>query len=132
MTAHDPISRLDDGYPAYTMGRAADMLGTTQGFKPSASTPNTAERRTGEPDGRPEAGRAFPLRGEHVIGAHPVPAPREEAQGIQAGLAMTAGHAGGTWSFDKHGLKVLDTTPSIALVPLRPAGPRHVEASAAS
>ncbi|WP_328959688.1 helix-turn-helix domain-containing protein [Streptomyces virginiae] len=33
MTADDPISRLDDdGYPAYTMGRAADMLGTTQGF----------------------------------------------------------------------------------------------------
>ncbi|WP_411108743.1 MerR family transcriptional regulator [Streptomyces sp. c-19] len=33
MTARDPISRLnDDSYPAYTMGRAADMLGTTQGF----------------------------------------------------------------------------------------------------
>ncbi|MFF8264687.1 MerR family transcriptional regulator [Streptomyces virginiae] len=33
MTADDPISRIDDdGYPAYTMGRAADMLGTTQGF----------------------------------------------------------------------------------------------------
>ncbi|MFD9523327.1 helix-turn-helix domain-containing protein [Streptomyces sp. NPDC059979] len=33
MTADDPISRLDDdAYPAYTMGRAAGMLGTTQGF----------------------------------------------------------------------------------------------------
>ncbi|MGA5069134.1 helix-turn-helix domain-containing protein [Streptomyces exfoliatus] len=33
MTAHDSINRLnDDSYPAYTMGRAADMLGTTQGF----------------------------------------------------------------------------------------------------
>ncbi|MFD9545619.1 helix-turn-helix domain-containing protein [Streptomyces sp. NPDC060022] len=33
MTADDSFSRLDDdGYPAYTMGRAADMLGTTQAF----------------------------------------------------------------------------------------------------
>ncbi|MGW4104726.1 MerR family transcriptional regulator [Streptomyces sp. NPDC004976] len=33
MTADDSYSRLDDDdYPAYTMGRAADMLGTTQGF----------------------------------------------------------------------------------------------------
>ncbi|MFF5449123.1 MerR family transcriptional regulator [Streptomyces sp. NPDC012888] len=33
MTADDSFSRLDDDdYPAYTMGRAAAMLGTTQGF----------------------------------------------------------------------------------------------------
>ncbi|MEU9026316.1 helix-turn-helix domain-containing protein [Streptomyces sp. NPDC048383] len=33
MTADDSFSRLDDdGYPAYTMGRAAEMLGTTQAF----------------------------------------------------------------------------------------------------
>ncbi|GAA3907074.1 hypothetical protein GCM10022244_16440 [Streptomyces gulbargensis] len=33
MTADDPIGRLeDDDYPAYTMGRAAEMLGTTPGF----------------------------------------------------------------------------------------------------
>ncbi|MBT2452515.1 MerR family transcriptional regulator [Streptomyces sp. ISL-43] len=33
MTADDLFGRLDDdGYPAYTMGRAADLLGTTQGF----------------------------------------------------------------------------------------------------
>ncbi|MFJ6088399.1 MerR family transcriptional regulator [Streptomyces sp. NPDC092369] len=33
MTADDTFSRLDDDdYPAYTMGRAADMLGTTQSF----------------------------------------------------------------------------------------------------
>ncbi|MET7505542.1 MerR family transcriptional regulator [Streptomyces microflavus] len=33
MTADDSFSRLeDDDYPAYTMGRAAEMLGTTQGF----------------------------------------------------------------------------------------------------
>ena len=33
MTAENPINRLDDDdYPAYTMGRAAEMLGTTQGF----------------------------------------------------------------------------------------------------
>ncbi|MGW9306245.1 MerR family transcriptional regulator [Streptomyces cyaneofuscatus] len=32
MTADDSFSRLDDDdYPAYTMGRAAEMLGTTQG-----------------------------------------------------------------------------------------------------
>jgi DNA-binding transcriptional MerR regulator len=33
MTAGDSYDRLDDDdYPAYTMGRAAEMLGTTQGF----------------------------------------------------------------------------------------------------
>ncbi|KOU42503.1 MerR family transcriptional regulator [Streptomyces sp. WM6373] len=33
MTADDSFDRLDDDdYPAYTMGRAAEMLGTTQGF----------------------------------------------------------------------------------------------------
>ncbi|MDT0405715.1 MerR family transcriptional regulator [Streptomyces edwardsiae] len=33
MTADDTFGRLDDDdYPAYTMGRAAEMPGTTQGF----------------------------------------------------------------------------------------------------
>ncbi|MFJ2406614.1 MerR family transcriptional regulator [Streptomyces xanthochromogenes] len=33
MTADDTFDRLDDDdYPAYTMGRAADLLGTTRGF----------------------------------------------------------------------------------------------------
>lgn len=33
VTADDSYGRLDDDdYPAYTMGRAAEMLGTTQGF----------------------------------------------------------------------------------------------------
>ncbi|WP_328719617.1 helix-turn-helix domain-containing protein [Streptomyces sp. NBC_00247] len=33
MTADDPYGRLDDDdYPAYTMGRAAELLGTTQSF----------------------------------------------------------------------------------------------------
>ncbi|GAA3918669.1 MerR family transcriptional regulator [Streptomyces lacrimifluminis] len=33
MTADDSYNRLDDDdYPAYTMGRAAELLGTTQGF----------------------------------------------------------------------------------------------------
>src|SRR6476646_5361814 len=33
MTADDTNGRLDDDdYPAYTMGRAAEILGTTQGF----------------------------------------------------------------------------------------------------
>ncbi|MFF8293717.1 MerR family transcriptional regulator [Streptomyces sp. NPDC016309] len=33
MTADDSYGRLDDdNYPAYTMGRAADMLGTTPTF----------------------------------------------------------------------------------------------------
>ncbi|MET9465463.1 MULTISPECIES: MerR family transcriptional regulator [unclassified Streptomyces] len=33
MTAGDMLGRLDDDdFPAYTMGRAADMLGTTQNF----------------------------------------------------------------------------------------------------
>ncbi|MEV0227116.1 MerR family transcriptional regulator [Streptomyces sp. NPDC050704] len=33
MTADTPLDRLDDDdYPAYTMGRAAEMLGTTPAF----------------------------------------------------------------------------------------------------
>src|SRR3954452_4215524 len=33
MTADDSYGRLeDDNYPAYTMGQAAEILGTTQGF----------------------------------------------------------------------------------------------------
>ncbi|MGW7046407.1 MerR family transcriptional regulator [Streptomyces avermitilis] len=33
MTADNSHNRLeDDDYPAYTMGRAAELLGTTQGF----------------------------------------------------------------------------------------------------
>ncbi|WP_151476146.1 MerR family transcriptional regulator [Streptomyces albicerus] len=33
MTADSPLDRLDDDdYPAYTMGRAAEMLGTTPAF----------------------------------------------------------------------------------------------------
>ena len=33
MTADESLGRLDDDdYPAYTMGRAAEMLGTTPGF----------------------------------------------------------------------------------------------------
>ncbi|MGW6710506.1 MerR family transcriptional regulator, partial [Streptomyces sp. NPDC054956] len=33
MTPENPLDRLDDDdYPAYTMGRAAEMLGTTPGF----------------------------------------------------------------------------------------------------
>ncbi len=33
MTANDSFDRLDDNdYPAYTIGRAAELLGTTQGF----------------------------------------------------------------------------------------------------
>ncbi|MFH9968030.1 MerR family transcriptional regulator [Streptomyces mirabilis] len=33
MTAENSLSRLDDDdYPAYTMGRAAEMLGTTPAF----------------------------------------------------------------------------------------------------
>ncbi|MER7112646.1 MerR family transcriptional regulator [Streptomyces sp. NPDC000229] len=33
MTKQDPLDRLnDDDYPAYTMGRAAELLGTTPAF----------------------------------------------------------------------------------------------------
>ncbi|MDH6222002.1 MerR family transcriptional regulator [Streptomyces pseudovenezuelae] len=33
MTAEDPLSRIDDDdYPAYTMGRAAELLGATPAF----------------------------------------------------------------------------------------------------
>jgi DNA-binding transcriptional MerR regulator len=34
MTADDSFNRLDDDdYPAYTMGRAAEMIGATQNFR---------------------------------------------------------------------------------------------------
>jgi len=32
VTADDNLGRLDDDYPAYTTGRAAEILNTTQGF----------------------------------------------------------------------------------------------------
>lgn len=41
---------------------------------------------------------------------------------VQAGLAMTAAHAPGTWTFNKHGLKILDMEPSIPNVSVRPDG----------
>ena len=78
MTAGESNGRLDDDdYPGYTMGRAAEILGTTQGFlralgeaalitplrsegghrrysqRPSASTPSTAappKPRTRQPN----------------------------------------------------------------------------------
>ena len=41
MTADDsPLGRLDDDdYPAYTMGRAAEMLGTTQASSAPSAKP---------------------------------------------------------------------------------------------
>ncbi|MFE6481766.1 YaaC family protein [Streptomyces sp. NPDC057757] len=41
---------------------------------------------------------------------------------VQAGLAMTAAHAPGTWTFNKHGLKILDMEPSLPDVAVRPDG----------
>lgn len=41
---------------------------------------------------------------------------------VQAGLAMTAAHAPGTWTFNKHGLKILDMEPSLPNVAVRPDG----------
>lgn len=41
---------------------------------------------------------------------------------VQAGLAMTAAHASGTWTFDKHGLKVLDMQLDIPAVAVRSDG----------
>jgi hypothetical protein len=77
MTAGDSYERLDDDdYPAYTMGRAAELLGTTQGFLRAIGearliTPlrsagghrrysryqriNAEYRRAGEAANRPEA-----------------------------------------------------------------------------
>ncbi|MFJ9061981.1 MerR family transcriptional regulator [Streptomyces sp. NPDC102409] len=41
MTAEVSFGRLDDDdYPAYTMGRAAEMLGTTQGFLRAIGEPH--------------------------------------------------------------------------------------------
>ncbi len=40
MTADNMNDRLDDeDYPAYSMGRAADILGTTQGFLRASAKP---------------------------------------------------------------------------------------------
>ncbi|MEU0242852.1 hypothetical protein ABZ192_00745 [Streptomyces sp. NPDC006235] len=41
---------------------------------------------------------------------------------VQAGLAMTAAHTPGTWTFSKHGLKVVDMEPDIPHVAVRPDG----------
>jgi hypothetical protein len=40
MTADDSFGRLDDDdYPAYTMGRAAEMLNTTRASSAPSATP---------------------------------------------------------------------------------------------
>ncbi|MEW1778153.1 hypothetical protein [Streptomyces sp. NPDC086777] len=41
---------------------------------------------------------------------------------VQAGLAMTAAHAPGRFTFDKHGLKILDMEQNIPDVAVRPDG----------
>ncbi|WP_406468919.1 hypothetical protein OH738_17285 [Streptomyces hirsutus] len=41
---------------------------------------------------------------------------------VQAGLAMTAAHAEGTWTFDKHGLKILDMKCDVPDIAVRPEG----------
>jgi hypothetical protein len=41
---------------------------------------------------------------------------------VQAGLAMTAAHAGGRWTFDKHGLKIPEMTCGIPDMGVRPEG----------
>src|SRR3954452_22686691 len=41
---------------------------------------------------------------------------------VQAGLAMTAAHAEGTWTFDKHGLKSPDMKCGIPDISVRPEG----------
>lgn len=41
---------------------------------------------------------------------------------VQAGLAITAAHAPGTWTFSKHGLKLVDMEPDIPDVSVRPDG----------
>ncbi|MER6850846.1 hypothetical protein AB0A81_14605 [Streptomyces flaveolus] len=41
---------------------------------------------------------------------------------VQAGLAITAAHAQGTWTFDKHGLKIPDMKHDIPDIAVRPEG----------
>ncbi|GAA2524357.1 YaaC family protein [Streptomyces longisporus] len=41
---------------------------------------------------------------------------------VQAGLAITAAHTPGNWSFSKHGLKVLDMQPDLPNITVRPDG----------
>ena len=41
---------------------------------------------------------------------------------VQAGLAITAAHAEGTWTFDKHGLKIPDRKVGIPDIAVRPEG----------
>jgi hypothetical protein len=41
---------------------------------------------------------------------------------VQAGLAVVAAHTSGTWSFSKHGLKVVDMQPEFPDITIRPDG----------
>ncbi|MGW7300675.1 YaaC family protein [Streptomyces sp. NPDC054829] len=41
---------------------------------------------------------------------------------VQAGLAITAAHAEGTWTFDKHGLKIPDMKRGVPDIAVRPEG----------
>ncbi|MFF3656604.1 YaaC family protein [Streptomyces olivochromogenes] len=41
---------------------------------------------------------------------------------VQAGLAMTAAHTKGRWTFDKHGLKILDMKCGIPDITVHPEG----------
>lgn len=41
---------------------------------------------------------------------------------VQAGLAITAAHAEGTWTFDKHGLKIRDMKCAVPDIAVRPEG----------
>lgn len=41
---------------------------------------------------------------------------------VQAGLAITAAHAEGTWTFDKHGLKIPDMNRGVPDIAVRPEG----------
>lgn len=41
---------------------------------------------------------------------------------VQAGLAMTSAHTEGTWTFDKHGLKIPDMRREVPHIAVRPEG----------
>ncbi|MFC8228965.1 hypothetical protein [Streptomyces sp. NPDC057287] len=76
MTAGDSFGRLDDDYLAYTTGRAAEMLGTTQGFLRAIGEARlmTPLRSAGGPEAQhPGDGHPGCMLRRDAMGSSPVP-----------------------------------------------------------
>ncbi|WP_234309749.1 MerR family transcriptional regulator [Streptomyces rimosus] len=77
MTADDSYGRIDDeDYPAYTIGRAAEMLGTTQGFLRAIG-----EARLVTPLRSAGGHRRYSRYQLRIAGSSPTPTPLPKATG---------------------------------------------------